>query len=181
MKDFFARKKLNKKGYTVLEAIPFIIIMFVLLGAALGSWGIVHTAILHSIASRHGNFVYFNNRADLSYLRDFGSPYNSNVLSYFGRKGWRFSFVQAETVLDIDNYEGTAATARFVDFTSPNDRPGSGGTGGPFGNEGYADDPNFITDHNQIWGPMDSRNIKKVAPAWIMVGYGICLNARCRN
>ena len=115
-------------------------------------------------------------------LRDFGRTFNSSQLIYFGRKGWRFSYVQSEEDFDPAREPiQTTATARFVDFTSPNDRPGSGGGGGHFGNEGYVDDGNFIsgTAHNQIWGPMNSRNRKKVAPAWIMVGYGICLNARC--
>ena len=169
----------NKKGYTVLEAIPFIIIMFVLLGATLGSWGLVHTAILHSIASRHGSFVYFNNRADVSYLRDFGGSLPEAI--YYGEKGWRFSYVQEEHV--FHGSSSVTATSRPVDFTRPLDRPGSSGAGGPFGNEGYINDGNFISGaaHNNIWNliGIGGRNIKKVAPAWIMVGYGICLNAKC--
>ena len=61
----------NKKGLVILEAIPIIWVMFVLMGATLGSWGIVHTAVLNSIAARNYTFFLFNNRADLSYLRDF--------------------------------------------------------------------------------------------------------------
>ena len=107
-----------------MEAIPFIIIMFVLLGATLGSWGLVHTAILHSIASRHGSFVYFNNRADVSYLRDFGGGMPEN--SYYGRIGWRFSYIQEEKVYDNPVNASMVATGRFVDFTSPNDTPSMG-------------------------------------------------------
>ena len=55
--------------------------------------------------------------------------------------------------------------------------------GGPFGNQGYVDDGKFISNagHNSIWDSIgiDGRNEQKVAPAWIMVGYGICLNAKC--
>ena len=167
----------NKKGYTVLEAIPFIIIMFVLLGATLGSWGLAHTAIMHSIAARHGSFVYFNNRSDISYLRDFGDPDSYPTDSYYGRIGWRFSYIQEERSQGVNSM---VATERFVDFTSPNDTRASG-VSGPFGSRGYEDDGQFTTDHNNIWGPMNPRNKKKVAPAWIMVGYGICLNASCGN
>ena len=174
----------NKRGYTVLEAIPFIIIMFVLLGATLGCWGLVHTAILHSIASRHGSFVYFNNRSDVSYLRDFGGA--PPPKSYYGRIGWRFSYIQEENNFVVTSSDDIpqAATLRPVDFTRPNDRPGGTGTGGPFGNEGYKPDPNFKTravDHNSIWDSIGigGRNRIKVAPAWVMVGYGICLNAKC--
>lgn len=170
----------NKKGYTVLEAIPFIIIMFVLLGATLGSWGLAHTAIMHSIAARHGSFVYFNNRSDISYLRDFGDPFSLGDPVYYGRIEWRFSYIQEERSQGVNSM---VATERFVDFTSPNDTPGSGGGGGPFGNEGYDNrDGRFTADHNNIWSLIGSnRNRTKVAPAWIMVGYGICLNARCGN
>ena len=182
-KNFFKGKNMkvsavkNKNGYTILEAIPFIVIIFILLGAALGSWGLVHTALLHSIASRHGSFVYFNNRADLSYLRDFGDLPAAKI--FYGRQNWRFSYVQSEKAIRL---ERQTATIRFVDFTSPNDTYFSGGGGGPFGNEGYKDDGNFLkpNEHNDIWKQVsDRRNYKKVAPAWIMVGYGICLTAKC--
>jgi len=170
----------NKKGYTVLEVIPFIIIMFVILGVTLGSWCLVHTAIMHSIASRHGSFVYFNNRADISYLRDFGTELSPDSLVYYGRMGWRFSYIQEEKSFEGSNK--MVATKRFVDFTSPNDTFLSG-VDGPFGSRGYDNDGQFIhsaVGHNNIWGSIVSnRNRKKVAPAWIMVGYGICLNARC--
>ena len=76
------------------------------------------------------------------------------------------------------------ATQRPVDFTRPHDRPGSSGAAGSFGNEGYIDDGKFIRGaaHNNIWESIgDVRNMRKVAPAWIMVGYGICLNAKCGN
>ena len=169
----------NQKGMAMLEALPIIWVMFVLLGATLGSWGIAHTAVLNSIAARNFTFFLFNNRSDLSYLRDFGSqeyPDVVPVLSYDVRKryyredynggswnghGKRFSYITSET-----NPDDLTATLRRVDFRKIN----------------YDDRSDFLSEpeHTNIRNKIEQRNInKKVGPAWIMVGYGICLSAKC--
>jgi len=113
----------NQRGVVILETIPLIWVIFVLLGATLGSWGIVHTAIMNSISSRHNAFFILNHRSDLNYLRDFG-PDHYPILSrpednihrfYYGNIGSRFFFVQDENFVPGENTDSTA-TGRFVNF-----------------------------------------------------------------
>ncbi len=166
----------NQRGLAMLEALPIIWVMFILLGATLGSWGIAHTAILNSIAARNYTFFLFNNRSDLSYLRDFArqeysilsddvrdqyyrEDYNG---SNFSGHGKRFSYIASEANPD----DPLTATLRRVDFRSVS----------------YADRSEFLSDpeHTYKIEEIEDRNInQKVGPAWIMVGYGICLSAKC--
>lgn len=166
----------NQKGMAMLEALPIIWVMFVLMGATLGSWGLAHTAVLNSIAARNYIFFLFNNRSDLSYLRDFGSDYSSvsdDVGDRYYREdydggtwvghGVRFSYVGSENSRsDLE----AKATLRRVDFR----------------NFTYDDRSEFLREpeHTGIRNKIPSRNVnQKVGPAWIMVGYGICLSAKC--
>ncbi len=162
------------KGMAMIEILPIILVMFVLMGAALGSWGLAHTAILNSIAARHNSFFYFNNRTDLSYLRDFGnlgSAGGYSILSFVGVADMfyrdqrnRFAFITSEDAQD----EKARATLRFVDFKNP--------AADCKGQSGCLRD----SDHTGIHGLIKSKNTRElVSPAWIMVGYGICLNADC--
>ena len=159
----------NVRGMAIIEILPIILVMFVLMGAALGSWGLVHTAILNSIASRHNSFFYFNNRSDLSYLRDFGSSYRglSFIDSFYRDQKNRFAYITSENALQD---AGTKATLRFVDFKNP------GATCKDQGSKCLQG-----SKHNEIYNEvLPQRTDKLVSPAWIMVGYGICLNADCR-
>ena len=168
----------KQKGMAILEAIPIIWVMFVLMGATLGSWGLVHTATLNSIAARNFVFFYFNNRSDLSYMRDFHGTYDDVPLGpeikthYFGKLGKRFSYIRDERV------RGKAVatpTGRHVDFRKINS------------NDPYPDRTDFLEneEHSRIFEisgpkiPLNKKTKRKVGPAWLMVGYGICLNARC--
>ena len=166
----------NQKGLVILESIPLILVMFVLLGATLGSWGIVHTAIMNSIASRHNAFFVLNHRSELAYKRDFGRRQYPNTTlidphqEFFTEKGRRFFFVQDE---DFDNSrKNSTATLRFVNFIAKD--------------ETYDGQPNFLRtalDHRDIMNQrvqdLGQENRTKVAKAWIMVAYGICLTATC--
>ncbi len=166
-KNFFN----NQKGLVMLESLPIILVMFVLMGATLGSWGVVHTAILHSIAARNYIFFNFNNRFDLSYLRDFGRGYGLPDIvrrnGYYPRLGIRFSYIDSEKPkVGFD----VRATLRFIDFKNPNNE--------------FPNRTDFLSDsdHNRIHSlvpPLGRKNQKKVGPAWIMVGYGICLSTSC--
>ena len=174
--SFFITALGGKKGIIMLEVIPIIWVLFVLLGATLGSWGIVHTAVLNSIAARNYSLFLFNHRSDLSYLRDFGSANYSSLTSDVRQKyyrsdvsnghGKRFAFISSEKKVD-GGHDNIPATLRRVDFR----------------NEPYYDRTDFLSpaEHTQIRSIVDSnRNEnKKVGPAWIMVGYGICLSADC--
>ena len=164
------------KGMAMLEILPIILVMFTLMGATLGSWGLVHTAVLNSIAARNYSFFYFNNRSDLSYLRDMGAETGSyNRLSRAGQKFYRaqsnrFAFITSENHDSGSGKGSSQATLRFVDFKLPA--------------ANCQGDSNCLTqaEHNAIHGPTihaNQHNKKLVSPAWIMVGYGICLSAAC--
>ena len=175
---------IGKRGMAMLELIPIILVMFILLAGALGAWGLIHTAILNSIASRNYAFFLFNNRADLSYFTDF-SPNRSFSIkdSYFRSdldrgsgdyiKGKRFHFIVSEDV-PASTVTYPPATKRFPTF------------GQAFLNCGdIAEDQKMSKyDHNNKpdwWRGIDNRRNKEKAacPAWVMVGYGICLDADC--
>ena len=168
----------GKRGMAMLEALPLIWVMFVLMGATLGSWGIVHTAVLNSIAARNYTFFSFNNRSDLSYLRDFGEEDYSSLANRMDKvffredysgggvtgPGKRFVFISSEKHPSGSNK--TTATLRRVDFRKIT----------------YDDRSDFLGDpeHTNIESLIDTKNEnKKVGPAWVMVGYGICLSAQC--
>ena len=168
----------GKRGMAMLEALPLIWVMFVLMGATLGSWGIVHTAVLNSIAARNYTFFSFNNRSDLSYLRDFGERDYTGLSSLTGGEvfyredsggsvagpGKRFAFIVSEK--HPSGSDKTTATLRRVDFRKIT----------------YDDRSDFLGDpeHTNIEALIDPKNEnKKVGPAWVMVGYGICLSAQC--
>ena len=172
----------NQKGFAMLEALPLIWLMFVLLGATLGSWGIAHTAVLNSIAARNYTFFLFNNRSDLSYLRDFGNmeypavrQMDYTVRGRYYREdnngsrsghGKRFSYIGSEAADPVN--PSLTATLRRVDFRQIT----------------YTDRSEFLSEREHTskitLDEMQPRNMnQKVGPAWIMVGYGICLSARC--
>ncbi len=157
----------------MLEAFLILWVMFVFLGATLGSWGIAQTAVLHSIAARNYSFFLFNNRSDLSYLRDFSYPSLDKTLTskYYredgspGRGGKRFAFIIPENS-SPDAGANVLATLRKVDFREDLYSSSEDGVLGPM-------------KHNNIKGAVPERNQNKVIPAWIMVGYGICLSEKC--
>ena len=171
-KNQILRSVKNRQGMAVLEALPIILVMFILMGAGLGSWGIVHTAILNSISARHYMFFTFNHRADLSYLRDFSKDYGLGARTdkkiFYRKLRQRFSYIRAEKA--PAGTSANFATSRFVDFMNPNSERED-----PYGQR--------ITEHMQLWKEPglkpSQRNQKWVDPAWIMVGYGICLDSIC--
>lgn len=158
MKRWLRKSKLaNEKGLAILETVPLIVIFVLLLSFGMGFFGIVHTAVLHSIAARAYSFETYRQRTNLYYFREDGSgldrPFN------FTRKGWRYQAVNHES----DTRE------RFVSTT----RPVTIGKGAEAG------DANVET-HNQNIYQLPVRNQRySVNPVWVMVGYGICLNANC--
>ncbi len=170
----------NSKGFAVLESVPLLLVLMMLLGATLGSWGLVHTAILNSIAARHNAFFILNHRPDLHYRRDFGpheypglSPLTADMRYYYGNNQSRFFFVKSEKNSSGRN---RTATTRFVNFLNPQSKK-----------EYYPEEQGFLKSaqqHNLLVtqeSQMPARKIatQRVDPAWIMVGYGICLNSTC--
>lgn len=143
----------------MLEAVPLIVIFIVLTSFGLGFFGIIHTAVLHSIGARTYAFETFRQRTNLKYFRENGSGL-INPLNY-SAKQWRFHAITHES----------DPRFRFVATT----RPIALG-------RGVAVSQVSEDAHNQQIFSILPRNEKiAVNPAWIMVGYGICLEAACGN
>lgn len=161
MKTMAVRRHLqNERGLATVETIPLLVLFVMLSGYALGLFGSIHTAILHSIAARTYAFETFRNRTNLNIFREQAFANQGNLLSYVG-KGMRYHSVRSESV--EPGREGFFASTR----------PLTKGYPGPEarGNE---------VDHMERIFTIQPRNeAVEVNPIWIMVGYGICLNAAC--
>ena len=170
----------GKKGMAMIEMIPVMLMMFILMGASLGSWGIVHTATLHSIAARNYAFFVFNNRSDLSYFRDDQNPSRKTYYRTDARSnqhfmtGKRFHFI-AKQKSSSSPPEAQVITRRVAfDKTVQ------------YYNTNPPSPPNLLTPNERQNLMLDRRNYdqsrsggKKAIQVWIKVGYGICLDAGC--
>jgi hypothetical protein len=154
----------NEKGMAMIEALPLIIVFVMMLSFGLGFFGVIQTAILHSISARAYAFETFRGRANLNYFREDGSALDaSKGPLYLGTKGFRYHAIQHE----VDGRALFVATTRNIAM----------GTVEP-------KDSGLSQTHNiDIYQILErGRNTKtNVNPAWIMVGYGICLNSSCGN
>ena len=149
----------DEKGIALIETIPLIIIFIVLVSAGLGMFGVIHTAVLNSIGARTYAYETFRQRANLYYFRENDSGLTRPMS--FKRKEWRFHAVQNES----DSRNTLVATTRPISFGRAVDAVDT-----------------TVDIHNQQVYDLPSRNERvSVSPAWIMVGYGICLNANCGN
>lgn len=147
----------NEKGMAIIETIPLLVVFIMLTSFGLGLYGTVQTAILHSIAARTYAFETFRNRANLNFYREDGSGMGQPL--YLGKKGFRVHAIQNES---DDRMEFIAT-----------ERPISLGRSITSVNAGE-------NVHNNGIFNLDRRNEKvSVNPVWIMVAYGICLDAKC--
>ncbi len=149
----------NEKGLAMLETVPLLVIFVVLTSFGMGFFGIVHTAVLHSIGARTYAFETFRQRANLYYFRENGSGL-TRPISY-SKKGWRFHAINHES----DLREKFIATTRPI----------------ALGRSVASSDTSGETHNQQIFEILPRNERINVNPAWVMVGYGICLNANCGN
>jgi hypothetical protein len=147
----------NEKGMAIIEVIPLIVIFLMFLSFGMGMWGAIHTATLHSIGARAYAFETFRQRTNLYYFREDRSGMTQPY--WLGIKGFRYHAIQNE-----DNKPGTfVATTRNIAMGTI--EPTTAGT---------------TTIHNQDIFSLQTRNQKtETTPMWVMVGYGLCLNADC--
>lgn len=151
----------NEKGMAILETVPLLVIFVVLTSFGMGFFGVIHTAILHSIAARTYSFETFRQRTNLTYFREDGSGTTVGKSIQFSKKGWRYHAVQHET----DDRNLFVATTRPI----------------ALGRAIASTDSKDDTHNLDIFGILP-RNVRTaVNPVWVMVGYGICLNAECGN
>lgn len=149
----------NNKGMAMIEALPLLIIFVMLVSFGLGFYGIVHTSTLHSIAARTYAFETFRGRTNLNYFREDGSGLDRPL--YMGKRGFRYHAIQNE----YGGPDQFVATERTLSI-----------------GRNLASTENSSDTHNQKIYDLAARNEKiSVNPVWVMVGYGICLNASCGN
>lgn len=153
------RKTQNgEAGMATLEALPLLIVFIVLFAYALGSFGVVHSGILNSIAARTYAFEIFRHRTNLTYLRS-----NSPNSMYYTKHGHRIHTVVSENGSGGDNFPATERRVAMGLDTSMVGR----------------DNPNV---HNvAIYTIQDGAQNQTIEanPVWIMTQYGICLDTSC--
>ena len=143
----------------MIETIPILVVFTLLIGYGLGFFGVVHTGILNSIASRTYAFETFRNRTNLEYFRD----REAGPKHLYTNVGNRVHGINDESAqageLDV------IATTRKLDFRTED-------------NESEAN----IQDHNERIFDIRERNRQggvEASPVWIMISYGICIDAQC--
>lgn len=142
----------------MIETLPILVIFIMLIGYGLGFFGVVHSSILNSIAARNYAFETFRNRTNLEYFRD--RPGSSEDL--YSNVGNRTHGINAE---NTQGAQGVFATTRNLAIGREVDRSAAS-----------------QEDHNNRVFNIEYRNRQgsvEVSPVWIMVGYGICIDAKC--
>lgn len=147
----------SEAGMASIEGIAMITIFLLLISYTLGFFGVIHTAILHSIGARGYAFETFRHRTNLTYFREVTKP------EHYKKYGSRFHAVVSE---HEDNLYGFWASARPIAIgRSPAEK-----------NRKNAD-----THNNKV--PALRTGVRneqvEVSPVWIKVRYGICLNSGC--
>ncbi len=161
MKKPTSNLKKNQKGFAVIESVVLIFIFLILMRYSIGFFGITHTAILQSIASRTYAFEIFRHRSHLWYFRS-----NSTIaLRYHGY----------ESRIHGTNHDASAtgqdkqqyATERRVAMFKENDEEPTGRS---------------TSEHMRVGSdvrPGERNSTVSLDPVWIRVQYGICLNVKC--
>ncbi len=144
----------------MIESLPLLFIFVVLLAYGMGFFGIVHTGILNSIGARNYAFETFSNRAILTLFRDDPGTDERNIL-YYDKAGSRYHGIRAD---NSPNDSTSFATTR----------PLALGIKPPTSSAS-------VQEHNiDIYAlPGRNRNGVAASPAWIMIGYGICIDSKC--
>ena len=149
----------NQSGMAILESLPLLVIFSLLMSYGLGLFGVIHTAILHSIAARTYAFETFRNRSNLVIYRE-----NLTGLSIPLQTG-PFGFRYHAIITEKPNSD--------VQFYSSQRPLAMGRSVAQVGNE-------FLVHNLNVFSKIMPRNESvEVSPIWVMVGYGICLSAAC--
>jgi len=153
----------NEKGLATIETIPLLFLFVFLICYTFGTFGIIHTAVLHSISARTYAFETFRNRTNLTYFRDNAGDYKE-----YRTVGARIHAITSETRPDSSQQFIASERSLRMGIASSDIKGRS------------------VANHNEKI-PLDDtslgqgkRNTKlEASPVWIMVQYGICLDNRC--
>jgi hypothetical protein len=159
MKSFKRRLK-NEKGFAVMESVIVLFIFLILFWYSIGFFGVVHTGILHSIASRNYAFEIFRHRSNLWYFRQ-NSPSDMRYHQFENRLHGTNNEI-AVSGQDKLQFATERRVAMFKGDIEPTGRSSN--------------------EHSQASAqikPGERNSSISLDPVWIRVQYGICLTASC--
>jgi flagellin-like protein len=161
----------NESGFSSIEAVILMIVFTLMVSFTLGTFGIIHTGILHSISARNYAFETFRHRATLTYLRDApqDGKFSGSPPQYYSFSNYRLHGVVSET-----------APSGSVKY--PSERPitkakESDEKGRSIAAHDAVAGNGDLKSPGQRYGAHDEDGVN---PVWIKVSYGICLNAVCQ-
>lgn len=167
MKNAAVKKSVlkNQRGLATIETIPLLAIFLILLAYSFGSFGVIHTGILNSIAARTYTFETMRGRANVTYFRD--AP--GSVPEHYAKRGSRIHGIRQEfRPGDADTSTGFRATERPLRVGIGAIPPDASRTTASVHNEKV-----FAEVNEQVQTSVG------VSPAWVMTQYGMCINATC--
>jgi hypothetical protein len=156
----------NETGLATIETVPLLAIFLILLAYSFGSFGIIHTGILNSIAARTYAFEIMRGRANVTYFRD--AP------GFIGNKNYK---LRGNRIHGIRHELRPGDTSSDFGFRST-ERPLRIGLGAIPADASRTND----SIHNQRVFDGVREQVQTtvgVSPAWVMTQYGMCLNANC--
>ena len=162
-----AAKRKNQRGMASIEVLPILVVFLMLIGYALGFFGIVHSAILQSIGSRAYAVETFRNRSNLEIFRDKPTP---STEIYYGKLGNRAHAIGSDADIGLNDNRPTASKRALSFGRVPAQLEGNPARSEDFHN-------NTVLDMGEIVRLEGQEN--NVDPVWIMVSYGICIDAGC--
>jgi hypothetical protein len=157
------RKLKSEKGMATIETIPLILLFIFLVTYMIGFFGVIHTGILSSISARAYAFEIFRNRTNLTYFSGDDPGRGTQV---YTNQGNRIHGIQGENTTAS---AGMHAQSRPIRIGST---PAE-----PIGNT--SDIHNTQVYNQTLIGPEKRNTSVEVNPVWVMVQYGICMNANC--
>lgn len=150
----------NEKGFAVMESVIVLFIFLILFWYSIGFFGVVHTGILHSIASRNYAFEIFRHRSNLWYFRQ-NSPSDMRYHQFENRLHGTNNEVSVNGN-DKLQFATERRVAMFKGEIEPTGRS-----------------PNEHSQAGAQIKPGERNSSISLDPVWIKVQYGICLTARC--
>lgn len=151
----------NNKAMASIEAAMLLVVFAVILGFTVGTFGVIHTSIINSIAARAYTFETFDNRADLTYFRSMPMD-DVKATEHYYNYGFRIHGIGNEV---------------FASTWTPTERSISA-----FTSSGAEEEGRDVAVHNEsidTYKPEQTREQIAVNPVWIKTTYGICLNTAC--
>ncbi len=171
MQALALNRLMSQRGLAIVEALPLLFVFLILLSFGLGSFGVIHTAILNSIAARTYAFETFRHRSNLNYFRD---ARQEKISTY------------VDTANRLHGVQSDMMVGRTDDAFWATERTVSMGLGQKLYLEKSRSD---IATHNSVLPGSGLAEKKKISeqgqgkleanPTWVILEYGICLNSRC--